>query len=97
MSLGSRPSFLPSGILIDQAIWLQQIWAENLGLWPFGGGVPGSPSNTMWSGTRPTCRLHAKFHLDPSNRLATIHQRHRQDRTGERDRQTNRQTTSDSI
>jgi len=24
--------------------------------------------------------LHAKFHLDPSNRLATIHQRHRQDR-----------------
>ena len=25
--------------------------------------------------------LRAKFHLDPSNRLATIHQRHRQDRT----------------
>jgi len=25
--------------------------------------------------------LHAKFHLDPSNRLATVHQRHRQ--TGE--------------
>jgi len=24
--------------------------------------------------------LHAKFHLDPSNRLATIHQRQRQDR-----------------
>jgi len=24
--------------------------------------------------------LRAKFHLDPSNRLATIHQRHRQDR-----------------
>jgi len=24
--------------------------------------------------------LHAKFHLDPSNRLATVHQRHRQDR-----------------
>ena len=33
--------------------------------------------------------LHAKFHLDPSNRLATIHQRYRQDRT---DRQ-----QSDSI
>jgi len=29
--------------------------------------------------------LRAKFHLDPSNRLATIHQRHRQDRqTGQR-------------
>jgi len=28
--------------------------------------------------------LHAKFHLDPSNRLATIHQRYRQtDRTGQ--------------
>ena len=24
--------------------------------------------------------LHAKFHLDPSNRLATVHQRYRQDR-----------------
>ena len=33
--------------------------------------------------------LHAKFHLDASNRLATIHQRHRQDR---QDRQ-----RSDSI
>jgi len=26
--------------------------------------------------------LHAKFHLDPLNRLATIRQRYRQDRTG---------------
>jgi len=25
--------------------------------------------------------LCAKFHLDPSNRLATVHERHRQDRT----------------
>jgi len=25
--------------------------------------------------------LHVKFHLDPSNRLATVHERHRQDRT----------------
>ena len=38
--------------------------------------------------------LLAKFHLDPSNRLATIHQRHRQT-----DRQTDRQTgqRTDSI
>jgi len=35
--------------------------------------------------------LRAKFHLDPSNRLATIHQRYR-DRTGQTDRQ-----RSDSI
>jgi len=30
---------------------------------------------------RDEAYLHAKFQLDPSNRLATIHQRHRQDRT----------------
>ena len=39
--------------------------------------------------------MHAKFHLDPSNRLATVHERHRQDRedrqTGQTDR-THRQT-----
>jgi len=29
-------------------------------------------------------KLHAKFHLDPSNRLATVHEYHRQtDRTGQ--------------
>ena len=34
--------------------------------------------------------LCAKLHLDPSNRLATIHQRHRQtDSTGQTDRQGN--------
>ena len=40
--------------------------------------------------------LHAKFHLDPSNRLVTIHQRYRQDRQdrrGQTDRQTDRQRT----
>ena len=35
--------------------------------------------------------LHDKFHLDPSNRLATVHQRHRQtDRTGQRSDSTGR-------
>jgi len=34
---------------------------------------------------RSEAYLHAKFYLDPSNRLGTIHQRYRQDRT---DRQT---------
>jgi len=61
---------------------------ENGWLCPFGGGGAGSPSNTMWPGPRPY--LHAKFHLDPSNRLSTIHQRHRQ--TDRQDRQ-----RSDSI
>jgi len=27
---------------------------------------------------RAEAYLHAKFHLDPSNRLATVHERHRQ-------------------
>jgi len=36
---------------------------------------------------RAEAYLHAKFHLDLSNRLATVHERHRQDRT---DRQTDR-------
>jgi len=39
--------------------------------------------------------LHAKFHLDPSNPLATLHQRHRQpDRTDRTDRQTGERTDS---
>jgi len=39
---------------------------------------------------RAEAYLHAKFHLDPSNRLATIYQRHRQDR------QTDRQDRTDN-
>jgi len=31
MSLGPRPTSLPSGILILPAVWPQQIWAENWG------------------------------------------------------------------
>ena len=37
--------------------------------------------------------LHAKFHLEPSNRLATIHQRHRQ--TDRQTGQTDRHSTND--
>jgi len=55
------------------------------GLCPFGGGGAGSPSNTMWPGTRPTCM--PSFILICQGRLATIHQRHRQT-----DRETGRQT-----
>jgi len=54
-SPGSRPSSIPSDSLIHAAIWLKQIWAENWGAIPFGGGGAGSPSNTMWPGPRPTC------------------------------------------
>ena len=34
-----------------------------------------------FSGGFPEAYLHAQFHLDPPNRLATIRQRYRQDRT----------------
>jgi len=40
MSLGPRPTSLPSGILIHPAVWSQQTWAENGGgSAPFSGGV----------------------------------------------------------
>jgi len=42
------------------------------GLCPFGGGGAGFPSNTLWP-CRAEAYLHAKFHLDLSKRLATIH------------------------
>ena len=54
---------MPSGILIHVAIWLQQIWAEN-----WGGGC----ANVA----RVEAYLPAEFHIDPSNRLATVHERH---------------------
>ena len=38
----------------------------------FWGGGAGSPSSTVW----PGLRLHAKWHLDPSSRLANGHNRH---------------------
>jgi len=42
---------------------------------------------------RAEAYLHAKFHLDPFNRLATVHLRHRQDRQTGQTGQTDRQTT----
>jgi len=52
----------------------------------------GVPSNTVaWA----EAYLHAKFHLDPYNRLATVHQHYRQNRTQDRTGQTGQ--PSDSI
>jgi len=70
---GPRPTSVPSGILIHPAIWPQQTWAENwesVPLWGRGSWVP-IQHNVAWAETY----LHAKLHLDPSNRLATVHQR----------------------
>ena len=84
---GPRPASIPSGILIHPAIWPQQIWADNWELTavPLSGRGAGSPIFIKHNLTRDEAYLHVKFHLDPSNRLATIHQRYKQD---DQDRQT---------
>jgi len=51
---GPMPTPVPSGILIQPAVWRQQTWAENWGLCPFGDRGAGSSSNTMWPGPSPT-------------------------------------------
>jgi len=78
MSLGLKPTSLPSGILIHPAIWSQQISAENWGggCAPLGEGSWVPISHNLWPGPRPTC-MPSFDHLDPSNRLTTIHQRYR--------------------
>ena len=88
MSPGPRPISIPSGILIHPAVWPQQTWAENSGgCAPFSFfGQRGSWLPIKQNVARVEAYLRAKFHLDPSNRLATIHQRCR-----ETDRQTDRQ------
>ena len=50
---------------------------------PLSMGKLGPPSNTMWPGTRPTS-VPSEWHLDPSNRLATIYECYRQDRQTDR-------------
>ena len=49
----------------------------------------GFPSNNV---ARDEAYMHATFYLDPSNRLATVHQRYRQDRTGQDSVPTDRTT-----
>ena len=79
----SPGSSIPSGICIHPAVWPQRTWAENWGTVTLLGEL--GPHRTQCGQGRglPPCRI--KFHLDPSNRLATMYQRYRQ--TGE-DRQT---------
>jgi len=72
-----RPTSTPSGILMHPAVWPQQIWAENWGCAPLGEGSWVPIEHNV---ARAEAYLHANFHLDPSIHLATVHQRHRQDR-----------------
>jgi len=76
-SPGPRPTSIASGILIHPAVWAQETWAEN-----WGGCAPFPINLGPHLTQRGQGRGHAKFHLDPSNRLATVHERYRQ--TGQR-------------
>ena len=76
-SPGPRPSSIPSDILIMQPFGRNRCVLKIGGLCPFEGGGA-SPHLTQCA--RAEAYLPAKFHLDPSNRLATVHERHRQDR-----------------
>jgi len=86
MSLGSRPTFLPSGILNPSSHLATADMDRELEAMPLWGGQLGRHL-TQCRQVRGQPACHA--HLDPSNRLATIHQRHnrlaghtdRQDRT----------------
>ena len=64
------PTSLPSGTLIHPVIWPQQIWVKNWEAVPILGVGPG-PHLTQCG--QVEAYLHAKFHIDPPNRLATIH------------------------
>jgi len=82
MSPGPRSTSVPSGILIHPAVWPQQIREKNWGCAALGERELGLHLTQCGRG-------HAKFHFYPPNRLATIHQCHRQDRQTDRtDRQT---------
>ena len=71
--------------------WIKMPLGTEVGLGTSDVVLDGDPASPPKRDTAPNFRLmsvaylHAKFHLDPSNRLATVHERHRQDRT---DRQT---------
>ena len=75
-TLTSLSTFVPSGILIHPAVWPQQTRTENWGFSLFCEGELGSHLKQCGRGRRlPPCQVY-------SNRLATIHQRYRQNRTG---------------
>jgi len=88
---GPRPTSVPSAVLtLDPSSRLATMdMGQKLGrgLCPIFGDWELGPHLTQCG--RAKAYLHAKFHLDPCSRLATVHQRQRQDRT---DRQ-----RSDSI
>jgi len=67
---GPRPISVPSGILN----LARTVKGRKLGAVPLLGEL--GPQHNVAGAAEPY--LHAKFHFDPSNRLATMHQRYRQ-------------------
>jgi len=67
-SRGPRPTSIPSGILVNPAIWPQRTLAQNWGLCPFRAGGTGSPSNSV---TQAEAYLRTKWYPDANNHLAT--------------------------
>ena len=86
-SPGPRPTSTPSGILVHPAVSPQQTWPENWKLCPFREEL----GPRLIQCRLAEAYLRTKWHLDPSNRLATVHQRYRQDR---QDRRTLLQTVA---
>ena len=81
-----RPTSIPIGIVINAAIWPQQIWAENWVCAPLGEGELGPHLTQCVRGQGlPACQVH----LDPSNHLATVHEGHRQTGQTGKNRQDN--------
>ena len=71
---GLRPTSMPSATLIHPAVWPNRHWPKIAeGLRPLLGEGTWVPIKHNMA--RDEAYLHAKFHLDLSNRLATIHQR----------------------
>jgi len=69
--LGSRPIFLLDGIFYPSSHVATPDMGRKLGaLCPFGEGEVGPHLTQCGQGQ---AHLHAKFHRDPSNRLATIY------------------------
>jgi len=67
MSPGPRSTSVPSGILIDPAVWPQQTWAENWGLCPFWGEELG-PHLTQYGRGRglSPCRVRSFIMIHPT-------------------------------
>ena len=77
---GSKNKRSAAAEMVDHA---RAKWAERWGLlcpFSWGSWVP-----ILHNVAGTEAFFHAKWHLDSSNRLATIHQRHRQDRTDRTD------------